>query len=169
MTKVLPKTDGVECRACGAAFARPSHKSVNRWREGPQREPLRRDICDHCDRGYERFLKGFEATEDLFNGFLAKKLLDSAQRLRKNGVCGRCEALVRVDFLGNWKNFGSQCSRPATEILDGRKVCFSHWDRDQNTYVEIKNADPNAYFVNLLKEVCEFDPEIKKAVMEAIT
>ncbi|MDE2104145.1 MAG: hypothetical protein KGL39_43310, partial [Patescibacteria group bacterium] len=79
-------TIGVACRACGAVRA-PMSASDNAGLEWK--------VCANCWMKFTRWYDGEPgaATEDDFNGWLARYLFLELRRREKTGVSGRCQAI----------------------------------------------------------------------------
>src|ERR1700722_1597065 len=86
MSKLFERTDGIACRACGAASARSVHETF--------KDAIFDTVCDVCWRRFSQYCENQHktATEDLFNRWLARQLFMDVRRLKHYGVAGRCEA-----------------------------------------------------------------------------
>ena len=165
MSKLFERTDGIACRACGAASARSVHETF--------KDAIFDTVCDVCWRRFSQYCENQHktATEDLFNRWLARQLFMDVRRLKHYGVAGRCEA---VTTQGVWRHetslrAGYQCGMHASMVRDGRKVCHAHGTRaDFVCYVDEPITDPYDDWSHLMADVALKDDDFLRAMKDAI-
>lgn len=156
MAKVYPKRlDGVPCRLCGAAHARPSS---NRF-----------GVCDSCLRSYEYRNGHSKLSDEDFVILLARNLKNSIKRLSDGQMLGRCEALSSAPHVREEQR-GYQCASLARYVRDGHNVCHSHARSTINTYIDHPENQRNGYDIirEMVGELCRSDREFLSAIEGAL-
>lgn len=156
MTRLFQSnSDGVECRVCGATFARPCPLK-NKYK-----------FCAVC---FKRMLhdNGKDYTEENVNKWLARQLELNILRVKKYGIASKCEAITKQNQNAN---AGYQCPRHATGFYNGRPVCKIHLPLD--IYKPIRSPDSasrqslnHKQGVIFIDEIPDYYKTLKKLVLE---
>lgn len=173
MANLYERSNGIECRACGAAFAQPDDN-------GP--------FCNVCMRkfryehyGYRKAeqyvekenLKKQIHTEDDLNKWLCRQLELHVLRKKKHGFAARCEALCGQDQNGNG---GYQCGFYASHISTGRYLCKDHIKREITTNGQRRHLvqfieeyrDPYSWLQEMISDLSKIDTDFKMSVMKGV-
>lgn len=173
MGNVYDVTDGVECRACGAAFAPPDAEGpfcqtcMSKFRyEFYGRTEFKETISGAIELGYNTEIKH---TEDDLNKWLVRQLELHLITKKKYGFAARCEALTGSDINGNG---GYQCSYRATNEVCGRYLCERHTfpktrQGEKGRVImmdEYKN--PYDWMEEIISDLCNTDSDFKLSVLK---
>lgn len=184
MTSLYERSNGIECRACGAAFAQPDE-------EGPFCQPcmskFRYEWGGSSRTRNSSALSGGLGREDALNKWLARQLELNLVRKKKYGFVARCEALTKQDQN---QNAGYQCPRYATQISCGRYLCAVHAkpvDTSKPEYIRTKDMpsrnvqgkhgrtmfineykDPYDWLQEMIADLCKIDTDFKMSVLKGV-
>jgi len=114
VSQIFPALEVAPCRVCGATQAAPDAQAFER-------------VCDVCWRKFKYQLGKAPVTRLAFDRWLGRELFLAVQRLNRNGILGRCEAIsARAQKYQDGYKCGHQCARPASTTIDGRLLCGQH-------------------------------------------
>lgn len=140
------------CRACGATYIPAGH----------------RELCESCWGSFIRWADSIsiqDRSRTSVNRWLARRLMLEAEKLRKTGVAGRCEA-VSLGPRGWIDGFDRQCRCFAMTRRDGRRVCAKHAKALAPLYVGEKAHDPYGDMERVLSDLAAVDARFR-AILEA--
>lgn len=161
MVNLYKESNGVECRACGAAFAQPDEY-------GP--------FCNVCMKKfrYEYYgtidSKSKPHTDDDLNKWLVRQLELNILRKTKHGFAARCEGLTGQDQNGN---LGYQCGFYASHKVCGRYLCESHaypkgkGFKHRTKFIE-EYKSPYVWLEEMVSDLSKHDPDFRMAVLKGV-
>jgi len=158
MAAIYKIAEGVSCRACGATLAPASDNAyglcLNCWTS----------VKLYCGWSYDKRrndqIEG-GITEEMVTGWLAHKLVKDLNRMKRDGMVGRCEA------LSGWAygSPGSQCAKHATEYRDGHPVCYRHARATAPSFIG-DPTDPYLMLKGVIADLAATDPRFAEIIRE---
>lgn len=139
---LLKTAQTMSCRACGAVNARV-----------PQERQAPKDICENCWNSYCFMVRRRQFVKVEFDRWLARQVVLSIDRLKRNGVVGRCEVLSR------WPDATKehQCAQHARYVRNGRRICALHNRFDNHVFVGGNSTDPYGALIDSMVCVAKED------------
>ena len=159
---LFSRTDGTECKSCGAHFSAPAREKSY-------------GLCRICRQKFLSWTRTRDVLDNEIelNNWLAKRLFLEAQRLKKTGVSGRCEAITAgggaLYLKGLGRQGGYQCAGAAIMMRNGHKVCHSHGKIAFGVqFISTPKDETYRDFKRLIAEICLTDDLFLEYVKEAI-